>query len=118
MSADTTADIRPLDPRQRDRFAAEWESVEARFVDEPGVAVSQADILVQQVMEARGYPVRDFEERAADLAVEHADVVRNYRTARRVAHRNRRGDVTPEDLRMALISYRALFTELLGADRS
>lgn len=109
--------IRPLDPRQRDRFADEWQTVQACFVDDPGRAVSDADALVKQVMEARGYPVGNFEERAADLSVDHADVVQNYRTAREIAHRNRRGEATTEDLRKALVSYRALFEDLLGAEQ-
>jgi FtsZ-interacting cell division protein ZipA len=108
--------IRPLDPAQRDRFAADWRTVQARFVDEPGGAVAQADALVQQVMQARGYPVGDFEERAADLSVDHAPVVQNYRVARDIAQRHRRGEATTEDLRKAVVSYRALFEELLGVD--
>lgn len=108
-------DIRPLDPAQRDRFAAEWTAVQARFVDDPGGAVGQADTLVKQVMEARGYPVGDFEERAADLSVDHAPVVQNYRAARDIAMRNRRGEASTEDLRKAVVSYRVLFEELLGA---
>lgn len=109
--------IRPLDPPQRDRFAAEWRTVQARFVDDPGGAVAQADVLVQQVMQARGYPVGDFEERAADLSVDHAAVVQNYRAARDIAQRHRRGEATTEDLRKAVVSYRALFEELLGSER-
>lgn len=106
--------IRDLDPGQRDRFAGEWRAVQAKFVDAPGGAVSEADVLVQRVMEARGYPVGNFEERAADLSVDHAGVVQNYRTARDIALRHRRGEATTEDLRKAFVSYRALFEDLLG----
>ncbi len=106
--------IRPLDPAQRNRFASDWQTVQTRFVDDPGGAVGAADVLVKQVMEARGYPVGNFEERAADLSVDHAAVVENYRVARDIALRNRRGEASTEDLRKAVVSYRALFEDLLG----
>ena len=109
--------IRPLDPAERDRFAEEWRTVQTRFVDDPAGAVGQADVLVQQVMEARGSPIGDFEERAADLSVDHPVVVQNYRSARDIAQRQRRGEATTEDLRKAVVSYRALFEELLATDQ-
>ncbi len=109
--------IRPLDPAQRNRFASDWQTVQTRFVDDPGGAVSTADVLVKQVMEARGYPVGNFEERAADLSVDHAAVIENYRVARDIALRNRRGEASTEDLRKAVVSYRALFEDLLGSER-
>jgi hypothetical protein len=108
--------IRPLDPEQRARFVERWKTVQARFVDDPAGAVSDSDSLIKQVMEARGYPVADFEERVSDLSVDHASVVQNYRAARDIAVRNGRGEATTEDLRKAVVSYRTLFDELLGAE--
>ncbi len=105
--------LRPLSADDRKRFSDRWRSVQTRFVDDPAGAVSDADGLIPEVMKARGYPVGDFEQRAADLSVDHAAVVQNYRAARDIAARNRRGDATTEDLRQALVHYRNLFQELL-----
>jgi hypothetical protein len=109
-------EIRPLSASDRDRFAAAWRDVQARFVDEPGGAVGEADMLVNEVMEARGYPVADFEQRAADISVDHPQVVDHYRVAHRIG--GRRGDATidTEELRQAMVHYRALFSDLLEAD--
>jgi hypothetical protein len=106
-------DIRPLAPDERDRFAAAWQRAQARFVDEPSKAIADADRLVKEVMQARGYPVGDFEQRAADISVDHPDVVTNYRAAREIADRNDGGKATTEDLRQAMVHYRSLFEELL-----
>lgn len=108
--------IRPLDPAQRAHLAERWKTVQARFVDDPAGAVTDSNSLIKQVMEARGYPVADFEERVSDLSVDHASVVQNYREARDVAVRNGRGEATTEDLRKAVVSYRTLFDELLGVE--
>jgi hypothetical protein len=109
-------DIRPLTPGARDRYADSWRSVQGRFVDEPGVAVGEADRLVNEVMRDRGYPPDDPQNRMDDLSVEHATVLGNYRTATAIAQRNARGEATTEELRVALVSYRALFADLLGTD--
>jgi hypothetical protein len=108
--------IRPLSREQCERFAEEWRSSQARFVDDPGSAIGEADRLVGQVMQARGYPVGEFEQRAADISVDHPRVVANYRAAHAIAERHARGDATTEDLRQAMVKYRALFEELLETD--
>jgi hypothetical protein len=105
--------IHPLSPRHRDEFVSAWRKDQARFVDDPGGAVTEADRLVQEVMKTRGYPVADFERRVEDISVGHPHLVQNYRAAREVAERNRRGEATTEELRKALVYYRALFEELL-----
>lgn len=109
-------DIHPLDPQQRDSFVSAWRAVQAQFVDDPKAAVGRADTLLGEVMAARGYPVADFDQRAADLSVGHASVVKNYRTAHDIALRHERGDAGTEDLRQAMIHYRELFDELSNED--
>lgn len=111
-------DIRPLTPGARDRYADSWRAVQAKFVDEPGAAVGDADRLVNDVMRDRGYPVDDPQQRMDDLSVEHAAVLDNYRSATAIAQRNARGEATTEELRQAMLSYRTLFGELLGTDRA
>lgn len=110
-------DIRPLTPAARDRYVAEWERLQARFVDEPSAAIGDADELIQQVMRERGYPVEDFEQRAADLSVDHPDVVEDYRAAHTVARAHVRGEASTEDLREGLLRYRSLFERLLETER-
>jgi hypothetical protein len=110
-------DIRPLSPEARDRYSAEWEDLQSRFVDDPSGAVRQADALVQQVMRERGYPVDDFDQRAADISVDHPDLVERYRTAEGIARANERGEASTEDLRHSVRHYRALFQELLVVER-
>ncbi len=107
--------IRPVPPELRERFGNSWRQVQARFVDEPGAAVMEADGLVRKVMESRGYPMGSFEQRAADLSVDHPRVVENYRAAHGIAVKRERGDASTEDLRQAFVHYRALFEELLEA---
>jgi hypothetical protein len=106
-------DIRPLSAEQQHGYQQQWRSVQARFVDDPKGAVTDADRLVEDVMKVRGYPVSDFDQRAADLSVHHPRVVDNYRAARDIAHRHRRGEATTEDLRQAMVYYRGLFEDLL-----
>lgn len=106
-------EIRPLLADQRTSFAQQWRGVQAMFVDDPGGAVTRADRLVEEVMKTRGYPVADFDQRAADLSVHHARVVDNYRAAREIAERHRRAAATTEDLRKAMVHYRELFEDLL-----
>lgn len=107
-------DIRPLPRQQREDFVLAWRKLQTEFVDDPNAAVSHADILLGEVMEARGYPVSDFEQRSADLSVDHAEVVQNYRIAHGIAVRHARGEAGTEDLRQALIHYRALFDDLVN----
>jgi hypothetical protein len=109
-------DLRPLEPEARDRYLEEWEATQGRFVDDPTGAVKDADTLVQRVMRERGYPVDDFEQRAADISVEHPDLVEKYRTAHGIARSSQRGEASTEDLRHSVRHYRALFVELLEAD--
>ena len=106
-------EIRPLRPEEHSRFAEAWQKTQARFVDEPSQAVRDADALVKEVMQARGYPVGDFEQRAADVSVDHPNVVLNYRGAHDIVARNNSGNATTEDLRQAVVHYRSLFEELL-----
>jgi FtsZ-interacting cell division protein ZipA len=108
--------FRELGAEEREKFVTEWRVVQSRFVDDPRGAVRQADLLVDRLMLARGYPVADFEQRAADISVEHAGVVDNYRAAHQIALRHRQGQATTEDLRNAIIYYRSLFDELLQTD--
>jgi len=106
--------IRPLAQGDRSRFLELWRRVEARFVDGPGGAVTEADQLLGDVMSTRGYPVSDFEQRAADISVDHPLVLENYRTAHDIALRQRKGQANTEELRQAMIHYRTLFEELVG----
>jgi len=106
-------DIRPLSAAQRHDYTDRWRTVQAKFVDDPKGAVTDADGLVESVMKVRGYPVTDFDQRAADLSVHHPRVVENYRATRDIALRHRRGEATTEDLRQAMVYYRALFQDLL-----
>ena len=112
----TRFNLHKLTQEQADSFAREWRRVQARFVDDPDAAVGDADHLVTQVMTARGYPLEDFDRRADDLSVDHPVVVQNYRTARALASRRQRGEAGTEELRQAVVNYRALFDELLEVD--
>jgi hypothetical protein len=109
-------DIRPLTPAARERYATSWRDVQAQFVDAPGAAIAAADGLIIAVMRERGYPVDDFEQRAADVSVDHPRVVENYRAAHDVAGRCARGEASTEDLRQGMQHYRALFEDLLERD--
>jgi FtsZ-interacting cell division protein ZipA len=106
-------ELRPLSEDARQRYVEEWQETQARFVDDPTGAVSDADDLVQRVMRDRGYPVDDFEQRAADISVEHPELVERYRTANGIARASERGQASTEDLRHSVRHYRALFVELL-----
>jgi hypothetical protein len=105
--------IRDLDSMEHERFSKRWESVQSRFVDSPKGAVAEADDLVSSVMKARGYPVSDFDQRAADISVDHPRVVENYRSAHAIALRVGKDQATTEELRTAMIHYRSLFEELV-----
>lgn len=104
--------VRPLTREERDRYVVEWKNVQARFVDDPRAAVAWADWLVRQTMGTRGYPVSDFETQAADLSVDHAAVLGEYRVAHEIAVRSEHGQATTEDLRLAMQHYRTLFEEI------
>ena len=105
--------IRPLKEEERERYVEAWRREQAQFVDNPRSAVAHADTLVQEVMRARGYPVGEFEQNAADLSVDHPRVVEHYRIAHEVALRDAKAQTSTEDLRNAMISYRVLFEDLL-----
>ncbi|HXN48011.1 MAG TPA: hypothetical protein VN893_15295 [Bryobacteraceae bacterium] len=106
--------IRPLTAADRGRFLASWRDVQARFVDGPAGAVMAADQLLGDVMSTRGYPLDGFDQRAADISVDHPLVLENYRTAHEIAIRQTRGQASTEDLRQAMIHFRTLFEELVN----
>jgi hypothetical protein len=108
-------DIRSLTAEEQNRFADNWKRTQALFVDEPSRAVDEANSLVKELMQTRGYPVGDFEQRAANISVDHPNVVTNYRAARDIGERSKSGKATTEDLRQAMMHYRSLFEELLEA---
>jgi len=105
--------IRALPADARDRYAREWVDVQERFVDAPVEAVSEADRLVTAVMAERGYPTDRYEQQLEDLSVEHAYTLDHYRAAHEASGRAAAGTATTEDLRQAMVHYRALFEELL-----
>ena len=111
-------DIKPLSTAARERYTGQWQQVQAQFVDDPGAAVASADSLIQSVMSERGYPVDDFDSRAADISVDHPHVVENYREGHRLANQDSIGKGSTEDLRQAMRHYRALFDELVEPDAS
>ena len=106
-------EIRALSPEQLNGYVQQWKTVQTRFVDDPKGAVTDADGLVEEVMRTRGYPVSDFDQRAADISVHHPRVVDNYRSARDIAQRHKVGKASTEDLRRAMVYYRDLFQDLL-----
>lgn len=110
--------IKPLVPGDRERFTAAWRKVQAEFVDDPKGSLGHADALLGDVMAARGYPVSDFEQRSADLSVDHPVVVQNYRAAHHIAVRHAKGEAGTEELRQAMIHYRSLFDELVHEDQN
>jgi hypothetical protein len=110
--------IKPLAPEAREGYRQEWSVVQRRFVDDPAMALTEADALVNRVMESRGYPMADFDQRAADISVNYPGLVQNYRSARTIAQRHSRGEAGTEDLRQAMVYYRSLFDELLDNPKS
>jgi hypothetical protein len=106
-------DIRPLSAEQRERFTERWQRTQVDFVDSPSTAVSQADALIIDVMRERGYPMDDFDQRAADISVDHPEVVGRYREGHGISLRAARGEASTEDLRQAMQHYRELFSELV-----
>ena len=109
-------ELRPLSPESQARYSAAWEETQIQFVDSPEQAVNTADDLVGRLMAERGYPTGDFDERVANLSVEHARTLGHYRDAHEITKRNQNGQAGTEDLRQALMHYRALFADLLGTD--
>ena len=108
--------LRPLPHDSSERYAERWRMVQARFVDDPGGAVRDADRLVQEVILECGYPSVDFDQRASDVSVEHPEVVANYRAAHDIYENQLRGSATTEELRHAIVDYRALVDELLAGE--
>jgi len=106
-------EILPLAPAEAARFSEAWRALQGRFVDNPKGVVVQAEQLVRELMEKRGYPMGDFERRAGDISVDHPNVVANYRSAQAIALRDQKGTADTEELRKAVVHYRALFDELL-----
>jgi hypothetical protein len=106
-------DVVPLESEARARYIEAWRHTQAQFVDEPAEATREADRLITSVMRDRGYPIDDFEQRAADISVDHPQVVDDYRAAHAIAAANERSEASTEDLRQALVHYRSLFEELL-----
>ena len=106
-------EILPLAPSEAARFTEAWDALQGRFVDNPKGVIVQAEQLVRELMEKRGYPMGDFERRAGDISVDHPDVVANYRSAQAIALRDQKGTADTEELRKAVVHYRALFDELL-----
>jgi hypothetical protein len=107
-------DIHPLEETARAKYAGEWAAIQERFVDQPGQAVAQAGLLVTSVMKDRGYPTEDYDQILADLSVEHANTLDHYRAAHQVSLQAEGGSASTEDLRLAMLHYRALFGDLLG----
>ena len=107
-------ELRDLTNEERESYARRWKDVQADFVDKPETAITEADSLVQEVMAARGYPVGDFDQRTADLSVQHAGVLDHYREGHAISEAHRRSPRSTEELRQAMIHYRALYSELLG----
>lgn len=106
--------VRALEPAERANFEKSWRLIQARFVDNPNGAVLDADRMLGEVMSVEGYPVLDFEQRAADISVDHPRVVENYREGHRIALLQEQGRASTEDLRKAIIHYRTLFDDLIG----
>jgi hypothetical protein len=109
-------ELKPLSAESRERYSTAWEEVQIRFVDDPTEATNEADQLVTQLISERGYPTSDYEDRLADLSVEHANTLNHYRDAHDINRRSQAGEASTEDLRQALVHYRALFADLLGTD--
>lgn len=110
----STLELRQLDDQTREQYRAAWMDIQARFVDDPEHTIGAADELVTRLIAERGYPTGDYDERVAQLSVEHARTLEHYRAAREIHQRHQRGESGTEELRQALVHYRALFADLLG----
>jgi len=113
-----TLDIRPLTAEEVDRYALEWQKTQTEFVDEPLTALQKADRLIQDVMKARGYPVEDFEQRAADISVDYPELVTDYRGLHLIAVKEKDEEVGTEEMRQAMVHGRALFENLISQESS
>jgi hypothetical protein len=111
-------DIRPLNAEEVNRFAREWQATQTEFVDAPLASVQKADRLIREVMRAKGYPVDDFEQRAADISVDYPDLVTDYRGLHMIAKKEQDDQVTTEEMRQAMVHGRALFESLVTKDTS
>jgi hypothetical protein len=111
-------EIHRLSPEERENFLGRWRVIQTDFVDKPSAAVEKADQLIKEVMPALGFPVDDFEKRAADISVIYPNVVPNYRSAHAIANKNKLGEVGTEELRQAFVNYRSLFEELLEVEKT
>jgi len=109
--------IQELDMQKAELYKAEWDGIQTDFVDRPYGSVEEADRLITEVMITRGFPVEDFERRAADISVLYPDVVINYRNAHAIAEKGQHNGVTTEDLRQAMVYYHSLFDELLETEK-
>jgi hypothetical protein len=109
-------ELKPLSAESKAKYSTAWEEVQIDFVDDPGQAVTTADELVTKLISERGYPTSDYEDQLADLSVEHAQTLGHYRDAHAISERSKNGEASTEDLRQALMHYRALFADLLGTD--
>ncbi len=105
--------LHALDKAAQERYAAQWKNVQASFVDDPKASLAQAGDVLDKVLAEQGYPKTDFDRRTADLSVNHPGVVKDFRVAHEIALKNKDGKTTTEDLRQAMIHYKALFTELM-----
>ena len=110
--------LRPLSPSDRQRYAEDWAAIQRRFVDDPSSAVTQADTLVNTVMVARGYPIGDAQQQAADISVTYPSLVQNYRSATEIMQRHAQASSSTEDLRLAMVNFRSLFDDLLESPES
>ena len=111
-------DIRPLSTEETERFTREWQLAQAEFVDEPLASLRKANGLIKEVMSAKGYPVDDFEQRAADISVDYPELVIDYRELRAIANKGDNEDVTTEEMRQAMVHARALFQNLVQPEPS
>jgi FtsZ-interacting cell division protein ZipA len=109
-------ELKPLSDESRARYSAAWEEVQIQFVDSPDQAVATADNLVTRLIAERGYPTGDYDDQLANLSVDHARTLNHYRDAHEISKRSQSGEASTEDLRQALVHYRALFADLLGTD--
>ena len=109
-------ELKQLSPEASEQYRKSWEEVQIQFVDRPREAVSTADDLVTRLVADRGYPTGDYDEKLATLSVEHAQTLGHYRDAHAISQRNTEGEASTEDLRQALVHYRALFADLLGEE--
>lgn len=105
--------LRSLSEEERAGFITQWKRIQARFVDEPSASIQEANMMVADVMRARGYPIRDFDTQASDLSVNYPALAENYRSAHAIFVRSEQGHASTEELRQAVVFYRGVFSELL-----